>query len=62
MDSINTLRAILVAGAAVAAVIAAFEGVWLATAVLAIGVAGHLLFWVYLHRRPPLPRSPETPL
>lgn len=50
MQQVNALRAILVAGAVVAAVIAAAIGVWTAAVVLTAGVIGHALLWRYLGR------------
>lgn len=50
MEQINALRAILVAGAVVAALICAAFGIWTAAAVLSVGVAGHAVLWRHLHR------------
>jgi hypothetical protein len=51
MESLNTMRAILVAGAVVAALIAAAFGVWSAAGVLTVGVVAHGAMWWYIHRR-----------
>lgn len=51
MEQVNALRAILVAGAVVAAIICAAFGIWSASIVLSAGVAGHALLWRHLHRR-----------
>ena len=50
MESVNTMRAILVAGAVVAAIVAAALGVWTAALIMAVGVAGHFALWAYVHR------------
>ncbi|MGI8575412.1 MAG: hypothetical protein ACR2MA_08730 [Egibacteraceae bacterium] len=50
MSSINTMRAILVAGAAFAALLAALYGEWLAVGVLGVGLVAHGLMWWYLYR------------
>jgi hypothetical protein len=50
MQQINALRAILVAGAVIAALLTALAGFWSATAVLAVGVISHALLWRHLRR------------
>jgi hypothetical protein len=50
MDSINTLRAILVGSAALAALVAAVFGRWLVAGVLAVAIAAHGAVWLYLYR------------
>lgn len=50
MPTINMLRGLLVAGAALAAIIAAALGQWVATLILVIGIAFHGALWVQLHR------------
>ena len=50
MEQVNALRAILVAGAVIAAILTAFAGFWSATALLAVGVLGHALLWRHLRR------------
>jgi hypothetical protein len=50
MQQVNALRAILVAGAVIAAVLTALAGFWSATAVLTVGVVGHALLWRHLRR------------
>lgn len=50
MAPVNTLRMILVAGAVVAAVAALVFKAWLAAGLLAVGIVGHALLWVHLHR------------
>ena len=50
-NGLNTLRAVLVGLAAVAAIILAVEGQWLATGVLTVAIVAHGLMWVYLWRR-----------
>lgn len=52
MEQVNALRAILVAGAVVAAVICAAFGIWSAAIVLLIGVGAHALLWRHLSRTP----------
>lgn len=51
MESLNTMRAILVAGAVVAAIVAAAFGMWSAAGVLMVGVLAHGGMWWYIHRR-----------
>ena len=50
---LNGVRVALVAGAAVAAVLAAVLGYWFVTVVLGIGIAAHGLLWwkVYSDQR-----------
>jgi hypothetical protein len=50
VDSINVLRALLVAGAVLAAGFAAATGEWLVLAVLLIAIVAHGFLWVYLYR------------
>jgi hypothetical protein len=50
MNAIETLRAFLVAGAAIAAVVAAFQGVWVATFILTLAVLVHGFLTYYLRR------------
>lgn len=50
MESINTLRSLLVAGAVFSALIAAFFGRWAVVAILAVGVGAHAGLWVHLSR------------
>ena len=50
MQQVNALRAILVAGAVIAALLTALAGIWSATALLAVGVIGHALLWRHLRR------------
>jgi hypothetical protein len=51
MDALNTLRAILVAFAAVAAVLLGVRGEWTPALVLTLGIVAHGLLWVYLWRQ-----------
>lgn len=48
---LNGVRTALVAGAAMAAVVAAILGHWTVTLVLMLAVAVHGLGWLYLYRR-----------
>lgn len=50
MEQVNAMRAVLVAGALVAAVICAAFGIWSAALVLLVGVIAHGMLWVHLHR------------
>lgn len=52
MQSVNTMRVVLVAGAVLAAIIAVALGYWVAAVVLLAGVAAHAAMWVYLRRLP----------
>lgn len=51
MQSLNTMRAILVACAVFAAIVAAAFGMWTVAGVLTVAVAAHAGMWVYIHRR-----------
>jgi len=51
VDALNTLRAILVAFAAIAAVLLGVRGEWTPALVLSAGIAAHGLLWVYLFRQ-----------
>ncbi|CAN5696357.1 MAG: hypothetical protein M3493_02610 [Actinomycetota bacterium] len=55
MESVNTMRAVLVAGAVLAAVVAAIFQLWPVVAIMLAAIVAHGLMWVYLHRldRPP---------
>lgn len=63
MSAIETLRAILVAGAVVAAVIAALYGLWLTVVVLvaAVGVHGFVTLHLRRLRLAHATRPPGTP-
>lgn len=50
-NGLNTLRAVLVGLAVIAAIILAVNGQWLATGVLTVAIVAHGLMWVYLARR-----------
>ncbi len=50
-NGLNTLRAILVGLAFLAAIYLAVNGQWLATSVLAAGIVAHGAMWIYLFRR-----------
>lgn len=50
MEQVNALRAILVAGAVIAAILTAAAGIWSATAVFVVGIAAHALLWRHLWR------------
>ncbi len=51
MDSLNTLRAILVAFAAVAAVLLGLRGEWTPALVLTAGIVAHGALWIHLWRQ-----------
>jgi Flp pilus assembly protein TadB len=51
VDALNTLRAILVAFAAVAAVLLGVRGEWTPALVLTAGIVAHGLLWLYLWRQ-----------
>ena len=51
MDALNTLRAILVAFAAVAAILLGVRGEWTPALVLAAGITAHGMLWVHLFRQ-----------
>ncbi|MEX1165155.1 MAG: hypothetical protein WEB03_16410 [Nitriliruptor sp.] len=48
MDALNTLRAVLVGLAFIAAVILAFDGQWVPAVVLGVGILAHFGLWGYL--------------
>jgi predicted LPLAT superfamily acyltransferase len=50
MQSVNTMRAVLVGSAVLAALIATALGFWLVGVILLVGVAAHAAMWVYLRR------------
>lgn len=50
METINMLRGLLVAGAALAAVIALVLGQWVAAVILIAAIGAHAALWVRLHR------------
>jgi hypothetical protein len=50
MQQVNAMRAVLVAGAVIAAIMTALAGQWTATALLIMGVTGHALLWRHLRR------------
>ena len=51
MDALNTLRAVLVAFATIAAILLAFGGQWVPAAVMGAGIVAHGLLWLYLLRQ-----------
>jgi hypothetical protein len=59
MDQVNALRAILVAGAVVAALLTALAGIWVATALLSVGVVAHALLWRHLRRTASSTSTPD---
>ncbi|MFO7961667.1 MAG: hypothetical protein R6U94_12035 [Nitriliruptoraceae bacterium] len=48
MDALNTLRAVLVAFAAVAAILLTFQGQWFPAGVLGAGILAHLALFAWL--------------
>lgn len=50
MDSLNILRAVLVGGTFVLALMLAVDGRWLPAAVLGAGILAHFALWGYLWR------------
>lgn len=48
MDALNTMRAILVGVAFIAALMLAFSGQWVPAAVLGLGIAAHFGLWAWL--------------
>jgi hypothetical protein len=51
VDALNTLRAILVAFAAVAAILLGVRGEWTPALVLTAGIVAHGMLWVHLFRQ-----------
>jgi CHASE2 domain-containing sensor protein len=51
VDALNTLRAILVAVAFVAALLLAARGEWFPAAVMAAGILAHFGLWGYLWKQ-----------
>ena len=58
MATINMLRGVLVAGAVLAAVVAAAYQQWAAVAIMVVGIVAHALLWVHLHRGASPPGPP----
>jgi hypothetical protein len=50
VDSLNILRAVLVGGTFVLALMLAVDGRWLPAAVLGAGILAHFALWGYLWR------------
>jgi CHASE2 domain-containing sensor protein len=48
VDALNTLRAVLVGLAFIAAVILSFDGQWVPAVVMFVGIAAHFGLWGYL--------------
>lgn len=51
MDSLNILRAVLVGGTFVLALLLAVDGQWLPAAVLGAGILAHFALWAHLWRQ-----------
>ena len=49
MDALNTLRAVLVGTAFIAAILLGFDGQWIPAGVLGVGIAAHLALFGYLY-------------
>lgn len=60
MEQVNALRAILVAGAVVAALICLAAGIWSAAVILLVGVGAHALLWRHLRQTPPESSGPGS--
>lgn len=58
MSSLNALRGLLVAGAAVAGVVAAVGGRWSVSALMVVAVAVHGVGTLWLRQRRPAPSLP----
>lgn len=50
MESVNTMRAILVAFAVLATIVALVFGLWTVAVVMTIGIAAHSAMWLYVRR------------
>ena len=50
MATINMFRGLLVAGAALAVIIALAYGQWAAAGILTLGILAHIALWVRIHR------------
>lgn len=61
MASLNALRGLLVAGAAVAGVVAAFSGRWSVSALMVVAVAVHGVATLWLRQRRPSTTLPPGP-
>jgi hypothetical protein len=57
---LNGVRTALVVGAALAALVAALLGLWVVTAVLAVGIVAHGALWVWLYRSATRGDDPAT--
>lgn len=53
------LRGLLVAGAALAVVVAVVQGQWAAALILTAGILAHVALWVRLHRDKTAAASPS---
>lgn len=51
MDALNTLRAVLVGIAFVAALLLAFDGQWVPATVMGVGIAAHFGLWAWLRNQ-----------
>jgi CHASE2 domain-containing sensor protein len=51
VDALNTLRAVLVGCAFVAALLLAFDGQWVPAAVMSAGIAAHFGLWAWLRKQ-----------
>jgi hypothetical protein len=60
-NGLNTLRAVLVGMAFLASLYLAFNGQWLPTLVLGVGIVAHGLMWLYLWRQGPTDDPTPTP-
>ena len=50
MATLNTFRGLLVAGAALAVVVAVAYQQWAAAGILTLGILAHIALWVRIHR------------
>lgn len=58
MSSVNAMRGLLVAGAAFAALVAAFFQLWSVVVIFGVGIAAHAALSVYLRRSGALASTP----
>ncbi len=60
MSSVNAMRGLLVAGAAFAAVVAAFFQLWSVVVIFGVGIGAHAALSVYLRRSGALASTPDA--
>lgn len=62
MQTLETLRGVLIAGAVFALVVAVFLGLWLPAVVLAVAVLVHGVLTPFIRRQAPAQGTPAPPV